>query len=88
MTHKFKACPWGSQPDRTERAEREVVANEPRYEKYKQITRKKNEREERKRKKETSQEQGDDVTTHPASAKLNQNAEIPQAYVACAGTFP
>lgn len=58
MTHKFKVCPWGSQPDRSERAKREVVANEPRYEKYKQTTRKKDKRE-RERKKQAKK--GDDV---------------------------
>lgn len=63
MTHKFKTCPWGSLPDRSERAERETVANKPRYVRYKLRERRIKEREERRKRERNKPRKGDDVAS-------------------------
>lgn len=64
MTHKFKTCPWGSLPDKSERAERETVANKPRYVRYKLRERRIKEKREEMRKRERNKpRKGDDVLT-------------------------
>lgn len=64
MTHKFKTCPWGSLPDKSERAERETVANKPRYVRYKLRERRiKEKREERRKRERNKPRKGDDVLT-------------------------